>query len=999
MHGFCASCVHGLELPGSSMRIFRNLLLLTGAALLASCAVKQETYDVPKVQLPEKFAQAPAVTDATVASHLLPGVAAPENALSEAAPLASTGGAAAQSADSPSSQAVASGQAVPATPLSTILPEWWRMLGSEELNHLIDRGLANNHDLRIAALRVVQLNARKGIAGAAKLPTITLPVQSDTYYPEWGIGNPNNAGRARTTHQISLRADWRPDLWGENAALYESAEFQLMRATYQRDDMQRLVVARLVADYLEYLSLNDRLRVNQETEKTLKEMIASVKVRMDIGDATITDLEQQRSAVYAVRATIPVLEQQRVVVQNRIASTVGTVPEELSLSDFGMDTIASPALLPGVPSTLLLRRPDVRAVEARLLAAEADIDVARARLLPPLDLTAQAGFGSRYLSTLFSSPQLLWNTVANLSITLFDSGKRDKEVEFAKAIHEEMVETYIRVIYDAVREVDDSLGAYRNMGQQVEEQEVATKSAFLAWNYSQEAYVAGAVDYLVMLDAERSYQRNLDDLYRYRLESWRGLVSLYSALGGGVHMGGELPGKGYRPAAMPKEVEYGVAVDHATSAGHAGGFSANAPVSVDMNNTAPSIGQVEGIDWDGQTLHAGEESWLVELFGTFDRGAIFSAWRDMRARFPALVEGHQLLPRRQNGVEVNELERQSWYRIFISAFPARQAADDVCASLRAGMQHCGVVSSSSLRGNDPFNAARTLNNSKVKPVRSSVAAQAALPVVAKAAKEATAPEVLVPEQQIRRAVQDWADAWSAGKAGNYLAAYTLDYRPNGMSQFDWLKQRQGLLRDHETAQIDVRDIRVSLQDETHASTSFMQVYRRESGLERQAKTLQMVRQGDKWLIAAESPETPATMHDEALPGPLSSVSSPPGATVSADREFWLVELPPAHDQEAVAGAWRDLRKRFPVQMKVRSMLISQQDEPIMDGDKPQRRYRLFIARFPEKAMAAEFCGMLHAARQPCDVQSSNSLAQREAFNASWFTNRGFAFRQERAELQ
>lgn len=992
MLALCASCVHETIVFGPRMKIIRGgVLLLTGASLLAGCAVKREAYDVPKVQMPVKFAQAPAVSDATVSSHPLPGIAAPE----KGAPQLSN-------ASSPQGDTVktASGQTVSATPLSTILPEWWRMLGSEELNHLIDRALANNHDLRIAALRVVQLNARKGIAGADKLPTITMPVQSDTYYPEWGIGNPNNTNRARTTHQISLRADWRPDLWGENASLYESAEFQLMRATYQRDDIQRLVVARLVADYLEYLSLNDRLRVNQETEKTLKEMIASVKVRMDIGDATITDLEQQRSAAYAVRATIPVLEQQRIVVKNRIASSVGTVPEELTLSNFGLDTVRSAAVLPGVPSTLLLRRPDVRAVEARLLAAEADIDVARARLLPPLDLTAQVGYGSRYLSGLFSTPQLLWNTIANLSITLFDSGKRDKEVEFAKAVHEEMVETYIRVIYDAVREVDDSLGAYRNMGQQVEEQNVATKSAFLAWSYSQEAYMAGAVDYLVMLDAERSYQRNLDDLYRYRLESWRGLIDLFSALGGGVHMGNELPGKGYRPAPMLNEIDYGAAADYAPLAmqGQVSSFSSDASVSVDLNNTAPSAGQVDGIDWDGETLRKGRELWLVELFGTFDRGAIFSAWRDMRARFPALVEGHQLLPRRQSGVDVGELERQSWYRVFISSFPARQVAEAACVTLRAGMQHCGVVSSTSLHGNDPFNAGRTLNRPKLNPV-SSAAAQETSSAIGKASQDTTVPEVLLPEQQIQRAVQAWADAWSASKAGEYLAAYTLDYHPNGMSQFDWLKQRQQLLRDHQTAQIDVRDIQVSLQDDTHASASFMQVYRRASGLERQAKTLQMVKQSDKWLIAGEMPEMPATMNDVALSVAEQSASGQANLTDTANQEFWLVELPPVHDQEAVAAAWNDLRKRFPVQMKVRTILTREQDESATGVGKPQRSYRLFIARFPEKAMAAELCGMLQAAGQHCGVQSSSFFAQHEGFNASWFTNRGFALRQERAEPQ
>lgn len=804
------------------------------------------------------------------------------------------------------------------------------MLGSEELNHLIDRALANNHDLRIAALRVVQLKARMEIAGADKLPTISLPVRSETYYPEWGIGNPNNSNRSRSTHQISLRADWRPDLWGETASLYESAQFQLMRATFQRDDMQRIIVARIAADYLEYLSLNDRLRTTRQTEMTLKEMFESVKSRVEIGDATITELEQQRAAGYAVRATIPVLEQQRVVVQNRIASFVGTVPEELNLSGQGMDTVTFPEVLPGVPSTLLLRRPDIRAVEAWLLAADADIDVARARLLPPLDLTAQAGYGSLYLASLFSSPTLFWSTVANLSITLFDSGKRDNEVVFAKAMHEEMVETYIRVIYDAVREVDDSLSAIRYLGKQQKEQSVAAQSSFLAWSYSQEAYHAGAVDYLVVLDTERTYHRHLDDLYRYRMERYRGLIDLFSALGGGTHMGDKLPGEGHRPMPMPDEADYGVVLNaiiadlppvipprespefiarmggrdsselvitpYAEGVSESGYLFKNEQ-SVTLIEAVPSIGQIDGIDWDGESLRTENESWLVEMFGTFDRSAIFPAWRDLRARFPQVVDSRKLLPRQQDSVQVNEMERQSQYRLFISVFADRQTAEEACATLRAVTLHCGVVSSSSLADEDSFNAKRTLIDTRV---------------------------VTTP-----------------------------------VSEF-------GLQIPGEKI-----DLGMSAEIKPAASGDFA------------------TRQEDAVQLAA------ATRKDKFTLSSAVEKSSDVEMINPTDPEFWLVELPPAHDQRAIAAAWRNLHDHFPGQMKIRTLLTRQ--EPGEGG--VETPHQLFIARFPTRYMATEFCGMLHSAMQTCNVLSSRSFAQRSALNASWSTNRSFSGQPEKAEQQ
>ena len=490
--------------------------------LLSGCATKRDSYNVPALDLPKQYAKDSTAGDNSPVASLAPALA---------------------------------------SPFSAALTEWWRLLGSQELNGLMDSALANNPDLRIAALRIAQSKARLDQAGADKLPTITMPIQVKNEYPEFGpnSNNPNaaslrGASKSRMSHLISLKSDWRPDIWGETYSLYESAELQLLRATYQRDDMQRNVVANVASAYLEYLSLNDRLRVARETEQSLNEMLESVKDRLEVGDATITEMEQQRAAVYAVKATFPVLEQQREVLLNRLAALIGSAPVAMKLSHSGLTSVKFPPVLPGMPSALLLRRPDVRAVEARMLAADADIDVARARVLPPLDLTAEIGYGSIHMSNLFTPQALFWSAIANLSVTIFDSGKRSKEVEFAQAVHEELLETYIRVVYDAVREVDDSLSAINFMGKRLDAQGVAADSSLRAWNYSQEAFMEGAVDYLVVLDTQRTFQRNMDDLYNFRMERYRGLINLFSALGGGVPAGDVMPGAGTRPAPPANEV-------------------------------------------------------------------------------------------------------------------------------------------------------------------------------------------------------------------------------------------------------------------------------------------------------------------------------------------------------------------------------------------------------------------------------------------------------------
>ncbi len=291
--------------------VFTALCLL----LLAGCVAKRDKYDVPALNLPTQFAKAP-------------NVASDSHALNTPPPSAAS-----------------------SALLNAELTEWWRLLGSQELNDLMDRALANNPDLRISSLRIAQRKGRPSRGGADKAPTISMPIQSSTTYPELGAGrgNANGNNTARPSNQISLKGDWRPDIWGETASLYEAAELQLLRATYQRDDMQRNVVANVAVAYIEYLSLNDRLRIARETEKSLGEMLASVDGRLQIGDATITEMEQQKAAIYSVKATIPVLEQQREIVLNRLAALLGSAPVELKLSRKGLNSVKFPQMLPDMP--------------------------------------------------------------------------------------------------------------------------------------------------------------------------------------------------------------------------------------------------------------------------------------------------------------------------------------------------------------------------------------------------------------------------------------------------------------------------------------------------------------------------------------------------------------------------------------------------------------------------------------------------------------------------
>lgn len=593
------------------MRLFGATALV---AVLCACATKREHYDTPDIPLPTKFE-------------------------SSAAPTA--------------------GPALPRAPLKPVLQDWWRLFGNAELDRLVDRALAGNHELRIANLRAMQAQARAGQAGAERLPALTFPYSANNAAPREGIGlRPQGAElEGKRTYQASVRAAWRPDLWGELQAQYESAELQYWRAALARDDIQRALVANVVASYASYLSLSDRLRIAEESETLLSGLLASVRDRMNEGDATVIDYEQQRSAVFQVRATIPQLQQQREQARNRLSSLLGTVPAGLQLEGSGLDAFSTPQLAPGMPAALLLQRPDVRSVEATMLAADANIDVARARMLPQFDISAQYGYGAFRYADLFNPANLFWNGIANLTATIFDGGKRARDVEIARAVHEELVETYAQTLYAAVAEVENAQSSLGSITRRRGLQQESVSAARSAWNYSRESYEAGAIDYLVLLDTERTYHARLDEFNRIRLEEYLALVELFQSLGGGVEHRGSLPGPGKRPA-LPPDSEAGVLLG----------------ILPPQGSTA-TLAPAALVDGRGKR-------WLAELPGVANFASVQAAQRDLKERFNGPMSGRTMFVRQ---------ERPSWHRLFVGAFPDEAAAQAFCAELRKEYMRCNAV--------------------------------------------------------------------------------------------------------------------------------------------------------------------------------------------------------------------------------------------------------------------------------------------------------------------
>ncbi|GAB3129405.1 efflux transporter outer membrane subunit [Novispirillum itersonii] len=630
------------------------------ATSVAGCALKRDNYDVPPVPLPETFLNQGLNQGPTAGSDGTAGA-------TDAAAAAGTADKASPVNPDPTTPPVTA--ETPQTPLAEVLPQWWRLFGSSELDVLIDRALRRNHDLQMSTLRVEQAQARFKQAAADELPTLTAPVSAAVDAPPNGLGSVSKGGDvvSERSFRLGLRTDWRVDLWGERAAAADAARQALWQATYDRDNVRRLVVGQVVTAYFQYLSLNDRYRVAQETETSQTDMLGSVEQRYTEGEATGIEMQQQRAAVRSSRATLPTLDLQRAETRHRLAVLVGMTPSELTLSDSGLDSVTVPGVVPGVPSSLLLRRPDVRSAESALLLADANIDEARARILPSLDLSAGAGTGANRISELFQPYSLMWNGLASLTATIFDYGKRQRQIDYARARHQELVESYVRAIYQAVRDVEDALAGVHFNALRLKAQTEALEASKAAWDFSRESYRVGATDYQTMLDTERTFRSDQDSFHRDRLDRVQSTVSLFLSLGGGTGDDLPLPGSGKRPP-LPDTKQSGVVLA-----------------------SAPAAQETKAINW---TEDASPRGWSVTLAAVFDRAGVDAAWRDLKAQLGNAADGLTAYPQ-QLGQVVGEKDgtlkdRMTWFRLRVSGLTTEDAAKTLCGQLGKDGRACTV---------------------------------------------------------------------------------------------------------------------------------------------------------------------------------------------------------------------------------------------------------------------------------------------------------------------
>jgi multidrug efflux system outer membrane protein len=407
--------------------------------------------------------------------------------------------------------------------------DWWRGFGSTQLDELIARAQAGNDDIGAAIARVREADAEARIAGAALLPTLALDASASRQRARQISGGPP---LTYNDYSPQLSASYELDFWGKNRAARDAALFAAQASRYDRETVALTVVSSVAMTYFEVLEQRDRLEVARQDLDNAQQVLSGLELEQSVGVATALDVAQQATTVATLNASIPPLAQQLQQDIDALAILIGEAPESMDVGG-SLGELTPPPVVAGLPSQLLVRRPDVAQAEAQLMAANANIGVARAAYFPSIDLTASGGYASTALSSLLLPQSRIFALTAALSQSIFDAGARGGQLAYSRARYAELLSDYHKTVLVALGNVEDALVAAQQTAEQELRQQQAVDTARRAFEFSQLQMQAGTTNVLTVLNTETALFTARDTLVQVKYARLQALVDVYRALGGG----------------------------------------------------------------------------------------------------------------------------------------------------------------------------------------------------------------------------------------------------------------------------------------------------------------------------------------------------------------------------------------------------------------------------------------------------------------------------------
>ena len=409
--------------------------------------------------------------------------------------------------------------------------DWYRGFGSDELDALVDFAASNNTDLAGAQQRVVQADARARQAGATILPSVA--------------GNANGnylAGHSEqgSGHELDwfamLSASYEVDFWGKNRATANAARLEAGASRAERDTVALTLLGGVANQYFQVLALRERLTLARSNRDAAQKILDVVQARFNAGVAGPTELAAQQAALDRAQIAIADLEQLEMEARAALALLLGRVPENFEIAGQSLDPLREPVVAPGLPSELLVRRPDVAAAEASLRSSSANVVAARAAMFPSLALTAGAGVQNPALpATVLTIPGVgpSFELGANLTQPIFNHGRLSAQRDEAAARERELLAAYRAAIIAALVDVENALGTLQHLDATREFEKGSLAESEHAFEGARLRYQRGAGDFLTLLETQRTLYAARDQFTLYKLARLQALVALCKALGGG----------------------------------------------------------------------------------------------------------------------------------------------------------------------------------------------------------------------------------------------------------------------------------------------------------------------------------------------------------------------------------------------------------------------------------------------------------------------------------
>jgi multidrug efflux system outer membrane protein len=416
--------------------------------------------------------------------------------------------------------------------------KWWELFQDERLQSLERTALAQNYDLRDAVAHVEAARASLGITRSNQFPqfgvggniqTTRFSLNGSLPLPSTFAGQQNRTFGEATLNLLSFEVD----IWGRLRRATEAARANLLSADATRKAVMTTVVSEVAAEYFTLRELDTELAISRRTLASRQASLDLIKNRQAGGVATLLDLRQGEQLVYSAAATIPTIEEQIEQTENAINLLLGQNPGPVERTLGSTERTFPPNVPPGLPSALLGRRPDIEAAEQTLVAANAEIGVARAEYFPQISLTGFLGGQSNELANLFGTPNRVWTLAGQVTQPIFTAGRIKSTVRFAEASRDSAVVEYEKTIQTAFSEVSDALIAHQRVRESREQQELLVAALVDRTRLAYIRYRGGVDTLLNALDSDRdTFQAELT-LAQTRRDELLAVVQLYKALGGG----------------------------------------------------------------------------------------------------------------------------------------------------------------------------------------------------------------------------------------------------------------------------------------------------------------------------------------------------------------------------------------------------------------------------------------------------------------------------------